>query len=89
VQRRTAETLLTEVIAPLDSSTAALVKARIRSEKLVELTQEAAVNVAQRHAPDDTLSEGIVGELRRLVLRELDTVSTRSRWRLFRRRLPT
>lgn len=65
--------LCAEVTAPLDPVTATLVRQRIKPEQLMDLMGEAVVNVARRRSPNETLSEGTISELRRLVLVALGT----------------
>jgi hypothetical protein len=94
---RVATNLLREVVASLDPTTAALVRHRIGRQQLLELMQQAAVNVANTPPADDTCrSEQTIQELRRLILIELaaptnpieavpSPTRTRRRWRLRRR----
>jgi hypothetical protein len=64
-------TLLAEVAAGFTPNVAALVKERITPEELRDLTMQAAVHAARHRDPDDTMSEGTMSELRRLILLRL------------------
>jgi hypothetical protein len=71
MDERGGERLLRQVVAGLPPTVAALVRERISPEQLRELTAEAALNAGRRHNPEDTMSEGTISELRRLVLLRL------------------
>jgi hypothetical protein len=71
MDERGADRLLRQVVAGLPPPVAALVKERISPEQLRELTAEAALTAGRRHNAEDTMSEGTISELRRLVLLRL------------------
>lgn len=71
MDERGADRLMRQVVAGLPPTVAALVKERISPEQLQEMTAEAALSAGRRHNAEDTLSEGTISELRRLVLLRL------------------